>query len=92
MATHQSNKLFEPALVKTALKQSFIKLNPRIMMRNPVMFTVEMGTAIMLAVCVWIAIGETAPGKPCVQPGHFYHPFFYRAVCQLCRGHRGSKR
>ncbi|GAB3914479.1 potassium-transporting ATPase subunit KdpB [Mucilaginibacter boryungensis] len=43
----QSNKLFEPALVQTALKESFIKLNPQIMLRNPVMFTVEVGTAIM---------------------------------------------
>jgi K+-transporting ATPase ATPase B chain len=46
--TKKSNKLFEPALVQTALKQSFIKLNPKVMMRNPVMFTVEIGTAIML--------------------------------------------
>ncbi|MEO6522473.1 MAG: potassium-transporting ATPase subunit KdpB [Mucilaginibacter sp.] len=43
----QSNKLFEPALVQTALKESFVKLNPKIMLRNPVMFTVEVGTAIM---------------------------------------------
>jgi K+-transporting ATPase ATPase B chain len=43
----QSNKLFEPALVQTALKESFIKLNPKTMLRNPVMFTVEVGTVIM---------------------------------------------
>ncbi|MBC7423020.1 MAG: potassium-transporting ATPase subunit KdpB [Ferruginibacter sp.] len=62
MAKDQSNKLFEPALVKEALKQSFVKLNPRIMLRNPVMFTVEIGTAIMLAVCIWIAAGEKSQG------------------------------
>ena len=62
MAKDQSNKLFEPALVKEALKQSFVKLNPRIMLRNPVMFTVEIGTAIMLAVCIWIAGGEKTQG------------------------------
>ncbi|PJJ83073.1 potassium-transporting ATPase subunit KdpB [Mucilaginibacter auburnensis] len=44
---NQSNKLFEPALVQTVLKESFIKLNPKVMLRNPVMFTVEVGTAIM---------------------------------------------
>ncbi|GAA4919070.1 potassium-transporting ATPase subunit KdpB [Mucilaginibacter defluvii] len=44
---NQSNKLFEPALVQTALKESFIKLNPKVMLRNPVMFTVEVGTVIM---------------------------------------------
>jgi len=47
---NQSNKLFEPALVRTALKESFIKLDPRVMIHNPVMFTVEIGTLVMLFV------------------------------------------
>ncbi|MFA6085007.1 potassium-transporting ATPase subunit KdpB [Mucilaginibacter sp.] len=51
--TKKSNKLFEPALVQTALKESFTKLNPKVMMRNPVMFTVEVGTAIMLYMSVY---------------------------------------
>jgi len=59
----KENKLFEAALMKDALKQSFVKLDPRIMFRNPVMFTVEIGTAIMLAVCIWVAIGETSQGS-----------------------------
>ncbi|MDT3404761.1 potassium-transporting ATPase subunit KdpB [Mucilaginibacter terrae] len=50
---NQSNKLFEPALVQSALKESFIKLNPKVMLRNPVMFTVEVGTAVMLYVTVY---------------------------------------
>jgi len=58
----KSNKLFEPALVNEAFKQSFIKLNPRIMFRNPVMFTVEIGTAVMLGVCIWIMTGEKSQG------------------------------
>ncbi|PWS27285.1 K(+)-transporting ATPase subunit B [Pedobacter yonginense] len=48
-----NNKLFEPALVQTALKQSFIKLDPRVMVRNPVMFTVEIGTLVMAYVTVY---------------------------------------
>lgn len=48
-----STKLFEPALVQTALKESFVKLNPRVMLRNPVMFTVEIGTVIMLYVTIY---------------------------------------
>ncbi len=32
--------LFQKELVNEALVQSFVKLNPRIMFRNPVMFTV----------------------------------------------------
>jgi K+-transporting ATPase ATPase B chain len=43
-------RLFEPTLVRESIKQSFVKLNPRSMMKNPVMFCVEIGTAIMLAV------------------------------------------
>lgn len=50
---NKSNILFEPALVNTALKQSFIKLNPRLMVRNPVMFTVEIGTVVMLFVTIY---------------------------------------
>ncbi|UKJ07750.1 potassium-transporting ATPase subunit KdpB [Solitalea lacus] len=45
--------LFETSLVKEAIKQAFIKLNPKIMFRNPVMFTVELGTVIMLFVTVY---------------------------------------
>lgn len=54
--------LFQKELVQQALKQSFVKLNPKVMYRNPVMFTVEIGTLIMAAVCVWIMAGETTQG------------------------------
>ena len=63
MAKNNSNKLFEPALVKEALKHAFIKLDPRVMFRNPVMFTVEIGTAVMLGVCIWIVTGEHHQGS-----------------------------
>lgn len=58
-----SNKLFEPALVQTALKQSFVKLDPRLMVRNPVMFTVEIGTAIMAYVTIYSMSAE-GQGSP----------------------------
>src|SRR6476620_4576464 len=64
MSKHKrENKLFESSLVKAALKQSFVKLNPRILFRNPVMFTVEIGTVVMLAVCIWIGMGEKSQGS-----------------------------
>ena len=63
MAKNKSNKLFESSLVKEALWQSFVKLNPRSMLYNPVMFTVEIGTVIMLGVCIWILTGEQAQGS-----------------------------
>ena len=56
--------MFEPALVNTAFKQSFVKLDPRVMIRNPVMFTVEIATAIMLLVVVYAAFtGDKAQGS-----------------------------
>lgn len=58
-----NNKLFEPALVQTALKQSFIKLDPRVMVRNPVMFTVEVGTLIMAYVTVY-SFSNSGQGSP----------------------------
>lgn len=58
----KSNKLFKTDLVKEALKQSFVKLNPKTMFRNPVMFTVEIGTAVMIGVCIWIMTGENNQG------------------------------
>src|SRR5450631_1821215 len=60
--TKEANKLFEATLVKQAMKQAFYKLNPRSMVHNPVMFTVEIGTVIMLAVCIWIYLGEKSQG------------------------------
>jgi K+-transporting ATPase ATPase B chain len=63
MKRTRDNKLFEPALVKVALKQSFTKLDPRLMVHNPVMFTVEIGTAVMLAVCIWIIMGNRSQGS-----------------------------
>ena len=42
-----SRSLFDPAIVKPAIAASFKKLNPRDMMRNPVMFVVEVGTALV---------------------------------------------
>lgn len=56
-----SNKsLFQKELVSEALKQSFIKLNPQRMIKNPVMFTVEIGTFVMLIVTVYILINHDA--------------------------------
>lgn len=47
------NTLFQGDQVRDALKQSFIKLDPRILVRNPVMFTVEIGTVVMLVVTIF---------------------------------------
>lgn len=59
MSKNQRNiRLFEPSLLGTATRQSFLKLNPILMVKNPVMFTVEIGTAVMLAVSIYQAISK----------------------------------
>jgi K+-transporting ATPase ATPase B chain len=63
MKRNTDNKLFETSLMKDALKQSFVKLNPKILIHNPVMFTVEIGTIVMLFVCAWIFAGEKSQGS-----------------------------
>ncbi|MBC8045991.1 MAG: potassium-transporting ATPase subunit B, partial [Fimbriimonadaceae bacterium] len=62
MKRQKQNKLFEGHLVREAIQQSFIKLNPKSMIRNPIMFTVEVGTFFMLGVCIWILMGEKTQG------------------------------
>lgn len=57
-----NNNLFQAELVNEALKQSFIKLHPSKMFRNPVMFMVYIGTLVMTGVCIWIAMGEQSQG------------------------------
>lgn len=53
---NKDNRLFPRELVKESLQQSFIKLNPRLMIKNPVMFTVELGTIVMLIVTLYAII------------------------------------
>ena len=46
MKTNNNTSLFQRDQVMESLKQSFVKLNPKIMVKNPVMFTVEISTLI----------------------------------------------
>ncbi|HVI46322.1 MAG TPA: potassium-transporting ATPase subunit KdpB [Chitinophaga sp.] len=52
----KDNKLFPRDQVMQSLKQSFVKLNPKLMIKNPVMFTVEIGTVVMLIVALYALI------------------------------------
>jgi K+-transporting ATPase ATPase B chain len=42
----RARPLFDPPIVKRAIGDSFVKLHPRLMMKNPVMFVVEVGAAM----------------------------------------------
>ncbi len=50
MKDNNTASLFQKKQVEESLVQSFVKLNPRVMIKNPIMFTVEIVTAIMLVV------------------------------------------
>ncbi|CAM4209606.1 K(+)-transporting ATPase subunit B [Cytophagaceae bacterium 50C-KIRBA] len=63
MSLIKKNNLFESDLVFDAIKESFIKLSPVKMFRNPVMFTVWVGTLVMVFVCVLIATGVKDQGS-----------------------------
>src|SRR5580692_11345981 len=44
--TRAASSLLEPSILRRALGEAFVKLDPRTMIRNPVMFTVEIGSVI----------------------------------------------
>ncbi|MDO3680579.1 potassium-transporting ATPase subunit KdpB [Paenibacillus ehimensis] len=47
MSSNRKSMLSGP-IVRNAIKESFVKLNPVTMMKNPVMFVVEVGTLVVL--------------------------------------------
>lgn len=58
-----NTSLFQKQQVLASLRQSFVKLDPRLMVKNPTMFTVEVCTAIMLPVTVYSAF-KPGQGSP----------------------------
>ena len=69
MKNKQKKGLFQPEQIRAALWQSVVKLDPRRMFRNPVMFTVEIGTAIMLVVTI-LSVMSGADAATLGQPGY----------------------
>jgi potassium-transporting ATPase ATP-binding subunit len=60
----RSRALFEPELVRQALRQSFVMLRPDIQWSNPVMFVVEIGAVLTLLFIVQAAMGASASQVP----------------------------
>ena len=64
MKSNKSTSLFPRELVLESLKQSFVKLNPQLMVKNPVMFTVEICTVLMIvATLYFLFAGITDQGS-----------------------------
>ena len=51
MSKEKHTKFVTNDILKSSIKGAFTKLNPRYMMKNPVMFVVEIGFAITLLLC-----------------------------------------
>src|SRR4051794_9446014 len=69
LARRQSRRLglFEPELLKAALARAFVMLRPDILWKNPVMFTVEVGTALSI---VYTAHKVADPGSTLASLGY----------------------
>lgn len=64
MNNKTSASLFPKELVIDSLKQSVVKLDPRTMFRNPIMFIVEIVTFVMLIVTLWAGMaGNQSQGS-----------------------------
>src|SRR4029077_7004624 len=60
----KSRKLFEPELVRDALKQSIVMLRPDIQWSNPVMFVVEIGAVLTLFFIVQALVSTSVSQVP----------------------------
>ena len=58
MKTRQETSLFQKDNVAEALRQSVIKLDPRVMIKNPIMFAVEISTVFMFLVTIYSLFTE----------------------------------
>lgn len=59
--------LFAPELTKAALRRAFVMLRPDLLWKNPVMFTVEVGTALSV---VYTAYKAADPGSTLASLGY----------------------
>src|SRR4029079_8903335 len=59
--------LFDPELLKTAFRQSFLMLRPDRMWKNPVMFVVEVGTVLSI---VYTIVKVFKPASTLAGPGY----------------------
>jgi potassium-transporting ATPase ATP-binding subunit len=52
MKTARKTALLDPAILGAAIGQAFIKLDPRLLLKNPVMFVLEMVTLLTTVLLV----------------------------------------
>jgi hypothetical protein len=85
-----AGNIFQGSLVRAAIRESFIKLNPRLVARNPVIFVVEVGAVITTLVLLQQLVTLTGNIGFTLQISLW--AVVYRGVCQFRRGHgRGAR-
>ena len=57
MTERQERSMLDPSILRPALVQSLVKLDPRVQVRNPVMFVVELGAVVTTAIWIGQATG-----------------------------------
>src|SRR5512146_2626186 len=65
ISSKRAEPLLSPSLIRSAMGDAVRKLHPRHMIRNPVMFTVEIGSAFTTVLFVHAAVtghGDAPPG------------------------------
>ena len=83
MSKSKSKSLWDAKIVRQALIDAVAKLNPRMMMRNPVMFVVEIGSVLTTVLLVRDALAH--------KPGFGFNlqitlmAVVHGVLCQLCR-------
>jgi len=89
MAREKARPLFDPPLVRRALVDSLRKLDPRLQLRNPVMFVVLMGSLLTtgLLLQALAGYGEAAPGfTGAVSAGLWFTVLFANFAEALAEG------
>ncbi|MEV4420679.1 potassium-transporting ATPase subunit KdpB [Patulibacter sp. NPDC049589] len=75
MTERQDRSLLDPSILRPALVQSLVKLDPRVQIKNPVMFVVELGAVVTTAIWIGQATGisssDAVPPDPGAQPAWF---------------------
>ena len=90
-ARGQARPLFDPAIVRRAIVDSFRKLDPRHQVRNPVMFVVEVGSVLTTGLFVQALVG-TGRGARRVHPRDLALALVHRPLRELRRGDgRGAR-
>ena len=79
MAEKQS--LWNPAILRQAALDSFRKLDPRLMVKNPVMLVVEIGSVLTSILLIQGLVSHQ--GKLCLQSADHLMALVHGPVCQF---------